>query len=830
MQRQFKLYLVFFSALLITACGGGGSTEQLPQTNVTGQATYTGPAPATADIQNFMVNLWENVRPGNNRCGECHSNGGAQAPLFARDDNVNDAYAAANALVDRLSPVDSRLVTKVAGGHNCWLANNQACADIMTTWIEGWLGAPGGSAGRQIQLQAPVIKPVEDSKHFPATSGETIFGAVGGVYELLRTYCADCHSPAAATPQTPYFADSDIDMAYAAVQPKIDLNDPANSRLVVRLREDFHECWMACDASAAEMQSRIAAMADSSLIPPTPVEAAVISRALSLYDGVVASGGNRYETHQIALYEFKAGTGQTAFDTSGVDPAIDLTLSPSPGVTWIGGWGIDIKNGKAQGSTSTSRKLHDLIQSTGEYSIETWVVPANVVQEDTRIISYSASTTLRNFNLGQTLYNYDFFNRSSMTDANGSPALSTADADEVLQATLQHVVVTYDPINGRRIYVNGEDTGEVDASVGGTLADWDNTFALVLGNEVSGNRQWTGQLRLVSIHNRALTQAQIQQNLDVGVGEKFFLLFFIGHLINVPDSYILFEVSEFDNFSYLFNQPVFISLDPTAVPANIPLQGMRIGINGLVPEVGQAYRNLNVDLNTNSQALSPLGTVIAQINGPDVDEFFLSFEVLGGNTDVITESGPLIPPPPANLAPASDIGLRTFDAISATMSEVTGIPVDNPNVQFTFDTVRQSLPAISKLETFVSSHEMGVAQLSIEYCSALVDDTTSRNAYFPGFGFNSIPSVAFAGTNRDLIINPLIKRIMGVDSITQIETQPDWANVRSELGYVDDRPTTDHVNLIDRLTERDDSSAARTANITKAVCAAVLGNAALLIQ
>ena len=32
--------------------------------------------------------------------------------------------------------------------------------------------------------------------------------------------------------------------------------------------------------------------------------------------------------------------------------------------------------------------------------------------------------------------------------------------DEDLQATLQHVVVTYDPVNGRRVYVNGEDTGD----------------------------------------------------------------------------------------------------------------------------------------------------------------------------------------------------------------------------------------------------------------------------------------------------------------------------------------------------------------------------------
>ena len=55
--------------------------------------------------------------------------------------------------------------------------------------------------------------------------------------------------------------------------------------------------------------------------------------------------------------------------------------------------------------------------------IETWVAPANVSQEGpARIVSYSGGTTLRNFTLGQTQYNYDFLNRNVNSDANGDPA------------------------------------------------------------------------------------------------------------------------------------------------------------------------------------------------------------------------------------------------------------------------------------------------------------------------------------------------------------------------------------------------------------------------
>jgi hypothetical protein len=36
----------------------------------------------------------------------------------------------------------------------------------------------------------------------------------------------------------------------------------------------------------------------------------------------------------------------------------------------------------------------------------------------------------------------------------------------------------------------------------------------------------------------------------------------------VPQSYIMFEVSQNDSYSYLFTKPVFISLDPAARPGS----------------------------------------------------------------------------------------------------------------------------------------------------------------------------------------------------------------------------------------------------------------------
>ena len=116
---------------------------------------------------------------------------------------------------------------------------------------------------------------------------------------------------------------------------------------------------------------------------------------------------------------------------------------------------------------------------------------------------------------------------------------------------------------------------------------------------------------MAAIHNRTLTPDQINQNLEVGVGEKFFMLFYVADITGVPDSYILFEVSQFDSYSYLFNKPTFISLDPTQTSSNVPLVGMRIGVNGQEASVGQAYATLDLSLTDPvGQLLSDVGTIV----------------------------------------------------------------------------------------------------------------------------------------------------------------------------------------------------------------------------
>lgn len=823
----------------LAACGGGAATQQNPNVATATAQTYTGPAPANADVQSFQVNLWANIN-SQNRCGACHSQTGGQSPEFARTDDVNLAYQAANTVVNLSQPSQSMMVQKVGGGHNCWLASPQACADTLTQWITNWAGATAtGSA--QIKLVAPPSITVGASKSFPADP--TLYQQT--VYPIVQQWCSRCHSDTASSPQQPYFASSDISIAYTAAQPKIVLADanPTNanpavpctitagnpatttclSRFVQRLIQDNHNCWSDCTSNGQTMLAAIEAMANQ--IPLTPVDPSlVVSKALGLYQGTVASGQGRYTDAQIALYEFKTETGNIAYDTSGVEPEADLTISGNANLL-ANTWGLNIgTGGKAQATTTASSKLYNLISSTGEFSIEVWANPANQTQPNAYIVSYSGGPTARNMTLAQNAFQYEGLVRSSVTDTNGMPALATNANNQLAQAALQHIVLTYDPVNGRKLYVNGVYTGDVDSKGGGTLANWDSTFALVLGSETSGSNQWTGVLDMVAIHNRALTPAQVLQNFNAGVGEKYYLLFDVSSLSGVPQSYIMMTASVNDSYSYLFTNPTFISLDSTQQPNNIPIQGIRIGINGAEVPVGQTYIPLNATIsssqynNQTGQLLSDVGAVIPMGNGPATDQFFLTFAKIGSFSHTYTDPTVTAPAPTPGPAVAT-LGVRTFERVNQAMAKLTGVPATNSTVATTYAAVQQSLPSIPDFTAYSYSNQMGVAQLAAAYCSALTSDPQLSASFF-GSGFSASQTGSQLAANSGPVINAIYDNLIGTVNGTQLTSQPSLTEVQAEL--------TSLINNLASGSAGSQSGGAGT--IATAACAAVLASASTIVN
>ena len=874
-----------FMLLALSACsggsGGGGSERPVDISAAVGSSdfVYNGAAPASEEIQNFKVSLYDALA-GNDRCGECHTPGGPGTTHFVDQTNVNEAWQEARTVVNLSEPASSALVQRVANGHNCWLgaAQNATCATTITGYIERW-AASGLSSTATVQLvPRDPISPAGTKVLPQALLDVSALGldleSGGELLDILETYCADCHSDTAVIPQVPFFASASSELAYKALRGTIDLIEPAMSRLVLRLAPESHNCWSDCDDNAAEVEQAILNLADTVPVTDIDPELLVSTAQVLERDGIIATSGGRFEANLVAKWEFREGTGTTTADTSGVSPEIPLTLSGE--YAWQAGWGIRFVNGKAQGGVGSSAKLFNKIAGTGEYSIEAWVAPTNVSQEEAWIMAYAGGPENRNMLLSQSLYNYEAFNRSTVTEDNngGSPALTTPDADELAQASLQHVVVTYDPIDGRKIYVNGQLSGDVDPAGGGLLNNWSEAFAVVLGNATGSTNPWAGVMRMVAVHNSAMTQDEVFQNFEIGVGQKYYVLFSVSEVLDdegvchVMDSgdrvnycYVVFEVSQFDGGSYLFNQPFFANLNPDGGEVNFDLRGIRLGINGKLAKIGQAFVNVDArvrggNLGELGQPLSPVGSIIALENGADQDVFFLAFDEVDGVSGIFDDGSKQRFSTSLNGEPSADIAMRTFDEINATLSRLTGVPVSSNNasavtgktVGETFSIVRRALPGVADFQAYMSSHQMAATQLAAAYCDALVQDVSLREKIFPKpatFDFST--PVASADIDwRNHVVVPLVDRAIKtgllsdavrgsiIDEVELLIT--DNRDLKPYIfvngNYVSDPDPAVHNKrdgLIYCLDNRQ-CPASRTADVVKAACTAVLGSAVVLMQ
>ena len=338
-------------------CGGGGApvTANAVAARSTAGSDYTGPAPRPPTSRPSR-SISGTTCAATNRCGAVPQRDLAgQMPNFARNDDVNLAYTQANTVVNLTDPGSRASLPRWRAATIAGLADPSACGAILTTWITNWAGAPRAAA-RRFSSTAPADQRCRREQEFP--------GRFRGVSEhrlsaadpvLLRLPRASAHPAVAvlcsrrwSTPPTRR-AVEDQSGQPGGVPP-----GGAPAQRIPQLLDGN------CAATSQRWRTRSRRLPDQ--VPVTQVDPAlVISKALTMYDGTVASGGSRYESNaDRASGSSRPATGTIAFDTSGVEPAVNLTLSGD--VNWVGGWGIEHRcGGKAQGSTPASKKLHDLI-------------------------------------------------------------------------------------------------------------------------------------------------------------------------------------------------------------------------------------------------------------------------------------------------------------------------------------------------------------------------------------------------------------------------------------------------------------------------------------
>ncbi len=643
---------------------------------------------------------------------------------------------------------------------------------------------PGG--GTPPPPPPPPPAPPNDQAIFEAT-----------LYPLLvdsANFCVGCHGVA----QEPMFAVSDATTAYNAItsQQKVNLSDPANSRVYLRPAVDRHNCGgdTVCDRIAADFLVAIQDWADQAGAIAPPPSAGAVKSAATDFAGATGAGTARVDANVIAMFTFSEGAGDVTMDSSGVGTPIALQLT---GTEWVEGGGLRNISGKAQASAADSQKLFNMITPNDAYTVEAWVIPDNTAQDGpARIVSYSQDTAVRNFTLGQNAIYYQLRNRSAATDANGQPALEALSPE--VNTGLQHVVATFDSQSGRKVYVDGQ-LG-IEENTADTL-DWVTDQLLVLGNEVTDNRLWQGVLRLVAIHNTALTAAEVQQNFQAGVGNTVTLRFDVSSVVGGTSS-IDMLAAQLDPVAYLFAQPVFVS-DVTGVR----VKNIRIAVNGFIPVAAQTFRRIDTTVMQTGTELSPLGAVIPLDQGPMVDQFHLEFEILGDQFGEAEPPVPSQPPLPLPDEVEPDLGLRTFSQVNDTMGSLTGIDPNQNAVSTRYAQLRDSLPPTSNILAFSSAHQIAIQQLATTYCGEIVNNAGTCTGLFG--------ACEVAGNGKAQVADALYDAFIG----DNIANQPDRADV-----------TTEVVSTIDDLNCANGCNGAEGETVLQATCTAVLSSAAVSVN
>jgi len=232
--------------------------------------------------------------------------------------------------------------------------------------------------------------------------------------------------------------------------------------------------------------------------------------------GTGGAGGDplvRVDAGLILLYAFDEGSGSTVVDQSGVAPALDLTIADPGNVTWADDH-LTINSGTTLSTAGAATKVFSAVEPKNEMTVEAWVKPASLVPGGVppdRIISMSASSSRRNFLLGQDAATYAVRFRTAEQN-NGEPTVSTTPASAT--TLLTHVVYTHESDGKEIIYIDGVEDTTFTRS--GDAHTWDSSHPIVVANEVGGGREWLGELHLIAVYDRALRADQVQQNFTAG--------------------------------------------------------------------------------------------------------------------------------------------------------------------------------------------------------------------------------------------------------------------------------------------------------------------------
>jgi hypothetical protein len=227
----------------------------------------------------------------------------------------------------------------------------------------------------------------------------------------------------------------------------------------------------------------------------------------------------RVATSLQALYPFREGKGGLVHDTARVGTPIDLKIDNEQAVRWSSR-GLLLTAPTLIASPGPAARIAKECKSSQEVTLELWFRPSTLTPaaKDGRLLTFSSDFRNQNFMVGQDEFqgpvrSYFVRLRTTSTDPVGKPALPLPEGTATAKVT--HLTYTRSSAGTAILYVDAVEGAR--AAVAGSLAAWDESYRLGLGNEFTNDRPWLGEFHLAAIYSRALTAEEVKQNFKAGL-------------------------------------------------------------------------------------------------------------------------------------------------------------------------------------------------------------------------------------------------------------------------------------------------------------------------
>jgi len=250
-------------------------------------------------------------------------------------------------------------------------------------------------------------------------------------------------------------------------------------------------------------------LGDSLDVAPTHVYEVVGSYTITLEvsDGagtdtdqvaIDANDTERISTNLLAAYDYSEGAGDTVNDVSGVGTPLDLTITDSSQATWIDD--ALALQGTSIGSNGAATKLIDAVNSAGEFSVEAWLVPADLFVGG--VVQIGDNSNQASF----YLQDYSYYWTAWEADSNSWLWTNRG----------AHVVYTHDSSGTVRLYSNGVQADPPGPGGGPSEGvfppvSWAASHPLIIAPE-----GWEGEVHLLAVYDRALSPTEVLNNYQAG--------------------------------------------------------------------------------------------------------------------------------------------------------------------------------------------------------------------------------------------------------------------------------------------------------------------------